>query len=251
MRFQDSEGVSFNNTFLFNGGTEPQALDCGVTGALILNDNVVINGNLTVRGSIYASDNYQSCMMIMPSDARVKHQVRGVDKAKLYDRITNMPLKTFRYTDEYLNSHGRPAHLRNTTYVGVIAQEIAKDFEYAVSKTSAKIGAFHLPDMHHIHPELLFGEVVGALQHMRHLHEQIVHRVHALEGQASRLASETVKESGAVLRATMATGRKAMQEMSKQAERGHEAVTSVDTHIHKALSYLNERIRRLERAVTD
>jgi len=250
VRFQDSDGVSFNNTFIFNDGSATQPLDCGINGALILNDNVVINGNLTIRGYLYHSDNYQQCNMV-PSDRRVKRDIAPAHTERLYERITKMPLKTFRYTEEYLASHGRPSHLSNTTYVGVIAQEVAKDFEYAVSKGRATVGAMHLPDMHHIHPELLYGEVVGALQHMRHLHEKLAERINRMEQRASRLASEAIKEGSSVMRATAETGKKAIFEMGKQAERGQKAVYSAEDHIQKAISYLHGRLERLERAIVD
>ncbi len=137
VRFQDSDGVSFNNTFIFNGGTANQTLDCNVTGALIVNDDLVINGNLTVRGYIFNSDSYQDCPMPMvPSDARVKRDVQHAEPANAYERITRMPLKTFRYTEEYLKTPGRPPHLTNGTYVGVIAQVTTLSFPLCCAPSS-------------------------------------------------------------------------------------------------------------------
>jgi len=248
LRFQDSEGVSFNNTFLFNGGTDPQALDCGVTGALILNDNVVINGNLTIRGSLYYSDNYQNCMAVpttAPSDARVKHNVREADSAALYERVTRkMPIKSFLYTDEFLKTPGRASHLKNTTYYGVIAQDIVKDFEYAITKGRAKLGSIHLPDMHHIHPELLYGEIVGALQHARKLHEDLSERLEQVEAhltRTSRMATEGLKSAA-----------ERLQEAGRQArDSGQTVVHSAEDKIHKALGFLHARLERLERAVAN
>lgn len=253
VRFQDSDGVSFNNTFLFNGGNETQPLDCGIYGALILNDNVVINGNLTIRGLLYHSDNYQSCdppMTTTPSDLRVKHKVRDADTEESYERITKrMPVKRFHYTQEYLASPGRPPHLTNGSYVGVIAQDVVHDFHYLVSKGKAKIGSLHLPDMHHVHPELLYGEMVATLQHMRKLHEKLSDRVDHLEFKARRLARQAVNEGEAVLDATLDTGRKALTQLGKHVEEGQAIVHSAEHQMHKALSFLHSRLERLERTV--
>jgi len=254
VRFQDSDGVSFNNTFLFNGGNETQPLDCGIYGALILNDNVVINGNLTIRGLLYHSDNYQSCdppMTTTPSDRRVKHNVQDADTAESYERITKkMPVKRFHYTDEFLKSPGRPPHLTNTSYVGVVAQEVAHDFDYLVSKGKAKIGSMHLPDMHHIHPELLYGELVATLQHVRKLHEKLASRVDHLEFKARRLAQRAANEGEEILDATMETGRQALRQLGKKVEEGREVTHAIDAQVHKAISFLHSRLERLERAVT-
>jgi len=254
VRFQDSDGVSFNNTFLFNGGTANQTLDCNITGSLILNDDVVINGNLTVRGTVFASDNYQQCqpVMMMPSDARIKQNIRDVDTSEPYERITKkIPLKRFRYTDEYLGTAGRPAHLSNTSYVGVVAQEVVHDFEYLVSKGKAKLGNLHLPDMHQIHPELLYGEIVGTLQHMRKLHEKLTSRVEHLEGRASRLVNEAVKEGKSVFEASMQTGRQALRQLGKQVDQGQDMMHSAEHQVNRAISFLHSRLERLEKAVLD
>jgi|WetSurMetagenome_2_1015567.scaffolds.fasta_scaffold00112_53 hypothetical protein len=263
VRFQDSDGVSFNNTFLFNGGNDTQPLDCGIYGALILNDNVVINGNLTIRGLLYHSDNYQSCdppMTTTFSDRRVKRDIHDVDTADSYERITKrMPIRRFHYTDDYLKSMGKVPHIRNTSYVGVIAQEVAHDFDYLISKGKATVGGLHVPDMHHIHPELLYGEMVATLQHMRKLHEGLSDRVHHLEFKASRLARKAastgksvirsaVEEGKEVLDASLDTGRQALRQLGKGVEQGQAVVHSAESQVVKAISSLHSRLERLERA---
>jgi hypothetical protein len=240
VRFEDSDGVSFNNTFLFNGGTASQTYDCGLPGVLILNDTVVINGDLILRGTLYASNNYSVCpfpLPVIPSDGRVKRRIRDADTAEAYERITKkMPIKSFRYTDEYLSTPGRPAHIGNGTYVGVIAQDMTRDFGYMVSKGPGKVGDRELHDMHHIHPDLLYGELVATLQHIRKLHERLADRVEYMERQVSRTTMDAYHRGKSVL------GRKL--------EQGKDAVQSAESQVNKAISFLHSRLERLERSVT-
>lgn len=240
VRFEDSDGVSFNNTFLFNGGTAAQTYDCGIPGALILNDTVVINGDLILRGTLYASNNYSVCpfpLPVIPSDGRVKRRIREADTAEAYERITKkMPVKSFRYTDEYLSTPGRPPHIGNGTYVGVIAQDMHRDFAYMVSKAPGKVGTRELHDMHHIHPDLLYGEIVATLQHIRKLHERLEDRVEHMERQVSRTAVEAYRRGRSVL--------------GKKLDQGKEVVQSAESQVNKAISFLHSRLERLERSVT-
>jgi hypothetical protein len=251
VRFQDSDGVSFNNTFIFNEGMANQTLDCNVTGALIVNDNLVVNGNVTVRGYIFHSDDYLVCPMpVTPSDGRVKRNIQPADTERAYERITRkMPVRSFHYTREYLDTPGRPPHLGNGSYVGVIAQEVAHDFGYMVSKTRAKVGALHLPDMHHIHPELLYGEVVATLQHMRKLHEDLLHRVGAMEDKAGHMVHSAMEEGRSILDASMTTGRNAMTRLGKHMEDGEAMAHSAENQIARALSSFHSRLTRLEQTV--
>ena len=251
VRFQDSDGVSFNNTFIYNEGTATQTLDCNVTGALIVDDNMVINGNLTVRGYIFHSDNYTECPMpITPSDGRVKQNIQPADTETAYERITRkMPIHSFRYTDKYLDTPGRPRHLTNGTYVGVIAQQVARDFGYMVSKTKAALGDAHLPDMHHIHPELLYGELVATLQHMRKLHEDLTQRVHAMETKAGHAARSAVDEGRSILDASMETGRHVLARLGRTAEYGEEVAHSAEKQVARALSSFHSRLARLEQRI--
>lgn len=255
VRFMDSDGVSFNSTFIYNEGQAPQPLDCGVTGALIINDDVVINGTLVVRGFVIASNVDGTCPII-PSDARVKRDIAHADTELAYERITHMPLKSFRYTPEYMNTQGRPSHLQpNTTYVGVIAQEVARDFGYMVSKGRARLGDIHVPDMHSIHPELLFGEVVGALQHVRKLHESLearMERAEQLIGHAALRSARAMERAGRQVKdAFEDSGHEALVQLGRQVDRGEQLTHSAETKIHKALSYLHSRLQRIEKAVVD
>ncbi len=264
VRFQDTNGVSFNNTFIYNDGSAPQPLDCNISGALIINDNLVVNGNVTIRGYLFTSDNYQECYVpptttsptTAPSDRRVKRDIARANTREAYERITHMPLKSWMYTPEYLNTRGRPPHLQhNTTYVGVVAQDIARDFGYMVSKGRAALGDSHLPDMHSLHPELLYGEMVGALQHMRSLHEDMERRLQRAEATVDTLASKGSRllrhASREVASAFESTGHDALIELGNKVERGEQLAHSATEQIHKAISYLHSRLQRLERAVVD
>jgi len=261
VRFQDTNGVSFNGTYIYNDGGGIQALDCNTTGALIVNDDMVINGNLTVMGYLAVTNNYQNCVIITPppSDARVKRDVRMADTEHLYERVTRkMPIKRWRYTDEYLASKDRARYINNGSYVGVVAQDIAKDFAYLVSKGKAKIGELELPDMHSLHPELLYGEIVGALQHLRKLHEHLERRVNEVEHRASRMAGETLKTGTSALEDLVTRGRLAARQgalathdaMSSAKAEGKELVHGAEYKINKAISYLGSRLERLENMMT-
>jgi hypothetical protein len=251
--FQDSDGVNFNNTYIFNDGTDPQPLDCGQTGVLIVNDSMVVYGNLTVRGFLYTSNSTSlECpdYSPMPSDERVKQDIREVNTAHAYERITKkMPIKSFRYTDEYLHSPGRAPYIGNATYTGVIAQEVNDDFGYMVSRNKGKLGTRELPDMHSIRPELLYGEIVATLQHVRKLHERLAERVDAMEHRANRFARQAISETRDVLDASLDTGRQALRQLGKEVDKGKAVINSAETQVHRAIGYLHARLERLERAV--
>jgi hypothetical protein len=237
--FQDSDGVSFNNTFIFNAGEAAQPLDCNQTGALIVNDNMVVWGNLTVAGYIFGGNTttLECPSYDLLSDERVKHDIQEVDLAHSYERITRkMPLHSFKYTQEYLDTPGRSPHIRNATYVGVIAQEARHDFDYMVSRKKGTLGTRDLHDMHSIHPELLYGEIVAAMQHMRKLHDRLVDRVEAMEVKASRMA-----------RAALGRGHELASEV---ADKGASIAKSTERQMHRVLSSLHARLERLEQSVT-
>jgi hypothetical protein len=200
---------------------------------------LVVYGNLTVAGFIFGGNTttLECPPFDLPSDERVKHEIAEADLGLAYDRITRkMPIKCFKYTQEYLDSPGRPAHIRNNqTYVGVIAQEAAHDFDYMVTRRKGKLGSRELHDMHTIHPELLYGEMVAAMQHMRKLHDRLADRVEAMERKASRLA-----------RAALGRGHELAEEV---VDKGASMAKSTERQVHRVLSSLHARLERLERSV--
>jgi hypothetical protein len=79
----------------------------------------------------------------------------------MYRRIMRVPVKRFKYTEAY--ERDPTNHVKaNTNYYGVVAQEIAHVFDYVVHKSDHA----GIADFHSIRPELLYGEMIGAMQHM-------------------------------------------------------------------------------------
>lgn len=168
--FIDAEGVDFKGTFLLNSITTSQPNDCGVIGALIIKDDLVVTQTITHNG-------ISACA----SDARTKQYVKDMDIEQAHNRLMNLPLKQFEYTKEFVNGGGHMGARLNTTYYGVVAQEIKKDFGYLVDVVKRKIGEVHVDDFHALRPELLYGEMLGAMQHMHKFNLALAKRIDELE----------------------------------------------------------------------
>jgi len=139
------------------------------------------DANATFYGAIHSVGPITSDASCCASDARVKTDVKDIDKSRAFDRIMGMPIKEFKYTDAY--QKGSYGTAKNTTYYGVIAQTVAKDFHYMVDK----VHRMHMPDFHVLKPELLYGEVIAAAQHMNDLHEKLSAHVVVMEDKIRRL----------------------------------------------------------------
>ncbi len=153
----------------------------GVTGLSTFTGNMLITGDLQVTGTINGGTAVTS-PSCCTSDARAKTAVKNVDTSKALDRLVNkMHVKEFRYTPEYQASD---RNVKNATYFGVIAQEVKDDFDYMVDTVKRKVGQVVHHDFHVIRPELLYGEIVGAVQHIHKMHTDLKARVESLEKQA-------------------------------------------------------------------
>lgn len=107
-------------------------------------------------------------------------------------RIMGLVTKEFTYTHEYQKSD---PSVKNVSYVGLIAQEVEKDFGYMVSKIKRAVGGVVHHDFHVISPQLLYGEIIGALQHMNKLHEVVKQRLVDAEHEIAVLkASDPLKD---------------------------------------------------------
>jgi len=154
----------------------PNLMLCGDTirsqgATLKINNTLVVNGDAMIMGTL----TYMATGP--PSDRRVKTDVYKADKKTMFDRLMDMTIHTFRYVPEYQEVD---KNVKNTTYYGVIAQDIANKFDYMVDKTKKKVGALTtdvIHDFHSIKPELLYGEMVGAMQHMRDMHDAAMKRM--------------------------------------------------------------------------
>ncbi len=117
------------------------------------------------------------------SDKRVKTAIEEANTADALKRVSSLSIKQFKYTPEYQVSD---KSVKNTTYYGVIAQEIKDDFGYMVDVVKRKVGQVTHHDFHVIRPELLYGEIVGAVQHLHTMHTNLKARVDQLENQAAQ-----------------------------------------------------------------
>jgi len=95
------------------------------TGELRLNARVGINSspsvsyNLYVVGAVYATADFWT-----GSDIRLKQNVKSIEKDGVIDKVKEMDVIKFNYTDEYAKG-AKPA---DNKYIGIIAQEIEKSF---------------------------------------------------------------------------------------------------------------------------
>jgi hypothetical protein len=153
-RFFNEAGLDIANTPLMNTGIVDVS-GCGYTGWVTILDDVFIRGSIYMTGDLHAS-------ITCPSDRRVKRDIEDADKEDMFNRIMSTPVKRFKYTEEF--QRDPTSHVKaNTTYHGVIAQDIAEIFPYAVEKRDE----YKIADFHSIHPEMLFAEMIGAMQHMQ------------------------------------------------------------------------------------
>ena len=156
-----------------------------VNGGSTFNGNVTINGWLNINnGGIISQGDISSLGMCCTSDERAKTDIQDADRETAFHRIMGLVTKKFRYTPEYQQTD---RSVKNETYVGVIAQHVVKDFGYLVHKIERTVGSVRHTDFHVIKPELLYGEIIGAAQHMHVIHKQLQTRVEELEKQVTPL----------------------------------------------------------------
>lgn len=181
LRFNDPHGYDFNcgttvNGGLFNSDVLGHPNDCGQTGALIIRDSLTVTGTIIHSG-------ISSCF----SDARAKTHIRSASLDDSFRRVMQIPVKLFRYTDQFLTSGGHGG-VKNTTYVGVVAQDIEKDFGYAVNEIRKRFadGTVH-EDFRAFRPELLYGDIIAAFQHGENLRKEMAAKIADLESKLERL----------------------------------------------------------------
>jgi hypothetical protein len=154
--------------YIINNG-ELELSGCGAqwTGAVFINDTLVVNGNTLIKGSLTQSGMSGMC----PSDERFKHDIGPADGERCLNRLNRLEIKEFKYDADVAHQSGGKIK-PNTTYYGVMAQDVESDddFGYMVRKSPQTVNGVAVPDFRTISPELLYGEIVGAIQHLSALH---------------------------------------------------------------------------------
>jgi hypothetical protein len=157
-----------------------------VTGDTTAFGDFFATGNINAGGSVTATG---SCCT---SDARAKTNVTVASTESAFRRIMGLVTKEFTYTHEYQRSD---PSVKNVSYVGLIAQEVEKDFGYMVTKIKRTVGNVVHHDFHVISPQLLYGEIIGALQHLNKLHDAVKSRLADAEHEIAVLkASDPLKD---------------------------------------------------------
>lgn len=239
--FVDGEGVDFKGTHIFNSATANHTLDCGITGAVIIDDTVLIRGNLYVTGTVTPS-------VACPSDRRFKRDIQHAPLERAYDRIMGVPIKQWRYTDTYQRSNPT---VKNTTYFGVVAQDVAKSFHYLVDIVKEyRMGNTTMKDAHFVRPELLYGELVGAFQHMGAIHNRLKERIHTLEERlehALSSSSKRVRKIGARVKRLWKRGKQRERDLVDQIlKTGKEGAHIAQETLLNVVSVLHNRLVHLE-----
>ena len=179
-RFNNPLGFDLFNTPLVNQGNADLS-GCGVPGLTMLNNTIVVGnfsviGNIRATGTIVGSATIGTCF----SDSRVKKDVIDVEPSDALQRILRLPVKAFKYKDEFV--HEMEGTLkRGVTYVGSMAHDLEKDFGYAVRRMKQKVGDTLIHDMAQVDPHLLYGEIVAGIQGLHSIHKRTVQKLYELE----------------------------------------------------------------------
>jgi hypothetical protein len=100
------------------------------------------------------------------SDRRIKQDIYSVDEDSLFEKMMNVKIKSYRYTDEWRAVR----NIKDTRVRGVIAQELAEVFPEHVKiipKYDLEDKGFQLTDFYQVDKMGLILDIIGALQAMQ------------------------------------------------------------------------------------
>jgi hypothetical protein len=165
--------------YIINNG-ELELSGCGSqwTGAVFINDTLVVNGNTLIKGTLTQSGMSGMC----PSDERFKHDIKPAHGERCLERLNGLQINEFKYDADVAHQSGGKIK-PNITYYGVMAQDVEGDahFGYMVRKSPQTVNGVPVPDFRTISPELLYGEIVGAIQHLSALHNAMDAKLDRME----------------------------------------------------------------------
>lgn len=140
-----------------------------------IGQNLTVFGDILSYGDIFSRGTISSLGGCCTSDVRVKQDIVDLPRTQAFRRIMRLKIKKFKYTDAYQK---HDLSVKNVSYIGVLAQDVAHEFSYMVSKVKKTVSGVNYTDFHTLRPELIYGEVVAAMQHMHSVFDM---RIQALE----------------------------------------------------------------------
>jgi len=169
--------------YIINEG-ELDLAGCGAqwTGSVFVNDTLVVNGNTLIKGTLTQSGMSMAC----PSDERFKKNKKIANPKQCLKRMNALRIHSFTYDDDVVRQSGGKLK-KDATYYGVMAQQIEEDFGYLVQKSEQHVNGMIVKDFLTLHPELMYGEIAGAIQQLTKLHHAMQEKFEALERMTTKM----------------------------------------------------------------
>jgi len=143
--------------------------NCPVGGCQ-LNGNVRVNGDLSTiggSGDISAAGDVTATGACCTSDPRVKRNitlVSPVSNANVAKRVMDTPVYEFNYSQEYLEAD---PHAYKGTLRGFMADQVEKNFPYAVRRVKKQVGDVYMEDLMQLNLQMMLADLWVAHQQLR------------------------------------------------------------------------------------
>ena len=135
-------------------------IQCPVTGCMFSGD-VLVDGNFnTTNGGHIGADG--TCCT---SDPRVKQAIQPIDREEASRRVQRTPVYSFAYTPEYVKAER--GHVYDGTLVGFMADEVEREYPYAVRRVHKRVGDTQYDDLMQLNLQMMLADLWAAHQQLR------------------------------------------------------------------------------------
>lgn len=150
-----SHRLDIQTIIINTNDTVPAAVANLTAGHIVINDDVLITGNLQVDGQISAT----LCTGCV-SDRRTKHRIEMLSKKSSYHRLRRLKPISFEYTPLHKQKNKLAPHGKQH---GFVAQEVEPYFPFATQKHAHLYG---VDDMYSLHKDMLIPDLVNTVQYL-------------------------------------------------------------------------------------